>query len=204
MIPPFIYRQLTSRSFWLSVFMVLCIKTLPDLALALMNYYFDETRSPFVHRYLDFRDDNHDGIDDRDEQQEEITTGGSNDSAMVVVVDENNEMKDPGTLPPPPGATSLSASLDTFNLEMVAAAPPFAVVDVPSMLETTKTSEILLGLETSTTMPRIILLPQSLNFCSRGHHIWTTTSRNSVIRSAAVRHSQMFPTRETLRRKRMR
>jgi hypothetical protein len=143
MIPPFIYRQLTSRSFWLSVFMVLCIKTLPDLALALMNYYFDETRSPFVHRYLDFRDDNHDGVDDRDEQQEEeMTTGGSSNygSAVDVVVDDKNKMKDTGgTPPPPPGATSSSASLATYNLEM-AAAPPLAVANVPSMLET-ETSE---------------------------------------------------------------
>jgi hypothetical protein len=140
MIPPFIYRQLTSRSFWLSVFMVLCIKTLPDLALALMNYYFDETRSPFVHRYLDFRDDNHDGVDDRDEPvEEEMTTGGSSNygSAVDFVVDDKNEMKDTGTPPSPPGATSSSASLASYNLEM-AAASPVAVV-VPSILET-KTS----------------------------------------------------------------
>jgi hypothetical protein len=67
-----------------------------------------------------------------------MTTGGSiGDSAVVVVND--NKMKDTGGTPPlPPGATSSSASLATYNLEM-AAAPPLAVV-VPSMLET-KTSE---------------------------------------------------------------
>lgn len=55
------YHQVTKRSFWVSVSMVLCIKQLPNISLIFVNHYLD-ARTPFATRFLglqknEFEDD---------------------------------------------------------------------------------------------------------------------------------------------------